>query len=113
MSTQSRKRQLRKDSKSVPADKVYDSEDLDNSDIDGGTERSSRQSIKSKKALQSPRKKRRLITDGEFELEDGQEVIGVVVQAPSKGLVPPGQVSRNTLDFLSNLKDPAHNNRTW
>lgn len=110
MSTQN-KRKLRKDSKN---DKVYDSEDLDNSDIDGGTERSSRQSIKSKKAaLQSPRKKRRLITDGEFELEDGQEVIGVVVQAPSKGLVPPGQISRNTLDFLSNLKDPAYNNRTW
>jgi len=88
MSTQSRKRKqlLRKDSENVTADKVYDSEDLDNSDID---ERKSRRSVKSKKGSQSPRKKRKLIPDEEFELEEGQEVIGVGSRLLARDWCPP------------------------
>ncbi|KAI0708617.1 hypothetical protein C8Q76DRAFT_627185 [Earliella scabrosa] len=72
-----------------------------------------------KKAKASPRKKRKTKkeeSDGEeseFELEEGQEVVGVVVQAPKTGRVPPGQISKNTLDFLSQLKKPECNDREW
>ena len=27
--------------------------------------------------------------------------------------VPPGQISKNTLSFLTELKDPDHNDREW
>ncbi|KAF8333340.1 hypothetical protein F5887DRAFT_1273763 [Amanita rubescens] len=49
----------------------------------------------------------------EVELDDGQEVVGVVVKAPKTGQVPPGQISKNTLDFLTKLKDPEYNDRQW
>ncbi|KAI0719799.1 hypothetical protein C8T65DRAFT_635198 [Cerioporus squamosus] len=49
----------------------------------------------------------------ELELEDGQEVVGSVVQAPKTGRVPPGQISKNTLDFLAELKKPECNDREW
>ncbi|TFK84362.1 hypothetical protein K466DRAFT_527456 [Polyporus arcularius HHB13444] len=49
----------------------------------------------------------------ELELEEGQEVVGTVVQAPKTGRVPPGQISKNTLDFLSELKKPECNDREW
>jgi hypothetical protein len=51
--------------------------------------------------------------ESELELADGQEVVGRVVQAPTAGRVPPGRLSRNTLDFLAKLADPACNNREW
>ncbi|KAL1948090.1 hypothetical protein VTO73DRAFT_12165 [Trametes versicolor] len=72
-----------------------------------------------KKAGASPRKKRKSAKDDEaededyLELEEGQEVVGVVVQAPKTGRVPPGQISKNTLDFLSQLKKPECNDREW
>ncbi|EIW51975.1 uncharacterized protein TRAVEDRAFT_136292 [Trametes versicolor FP-101664 SS1] len=72
-----------------------------------------------KKAGASPRKKRKSAKDEEaededyLELEEGQEVVGVVVQAPKTGRVPPGQISKNTLDFLSELKKPECNDREW
>jgi len=46
-------------------------------------------------------------------LNEGQEIVGVVVQAPETGQVPPGQISQNMLDFLTNLKNPACNDREW
>ncbi|KAH7915947.1 hypothetical protein BJ138DRAFT_1140810 [Hygrophoropsis aurantiaca] len=49
----------------------------------------------------------------EVDLKEGQEVVGVVVKAPKTGWAPPGQVSKNTLDFLARLKDPACNDREW
>ncbi|KAG8872557.1 hypothetical protein FRC20_009408 [Serendipita sp. 405] len=36
-----------------------------------------------------------------------------IVQAPTTGRVPPGQISQNTLDFLQKLKDPEYNDREW
>ncbi|PIL28791.1 hypothetical protein GSI_08835 [Ganoderma sinense ZZ0214-1] len=68
----------------------------------------------------SARKKRKTAEDSEgegeeseLELEEGQEIVGVVVQAPKTGRVPPGQISQNTLDFLSELKKPECNDREW
>ncbi|KAI0752617.1 hypothetical protein C8Q80DRAFT_1147298 [Daedaleopsis nitida] len=66
----------------------------------------------------SPRKKRKPAKDSEeeesdLELQEGQEIVGVVVQAPKTGRVPPGQISKNTLDFLSQLKKPECNDREW
>ncbi|TFY64800.1 hypothetical protein EVJ58_g2369 [Rhodofomes roseus] len=65
----------------------------------------------------SPRKKRNQEEsedeDDGLDLKDGQEVVGVVVQAPKKGRVPPGQISKNTLNFLSELKKPECNDREW
>ncbi|KAI8989033.1 hypothetical protein BD414DRAFT_485771 [Trametes punicea] len=63
-------------------------------------------------------KKRKVMNDEnsdgeELELEDGQEVVGTVVQAPKTGRVPPGRISRNTLNFLSELKKPECNDREW
>ncbi|KAI0672195.1 hypothetical protein C8Q78DRAFT_1025724 [Trametes maxima] len=67
----------------------------------------------------SSRKKRKTEKESEeededdFELAEGQEIVGVVVQAPKTGRVPPGQISKNTLNFLSELKKPECNDREW
>ena len=93
--------------------KTYDSDDLDeDSDSDGQSKKRKHASPKKK---QSPRKKaRKTDENGEYEeLNEGQEIVGVVVQAPKTGQVPPGQISQNTLDFLTNLKNPACNDREW
>ena len=91
--------------------KTYDSDDLDE---DSDDQRKKRK-LASPKKKQSPRKKaRRTDEKDEFEeLNEGQEIVGVVVQAPKTGQVPPGQISQNTLDFLTKLKNPACNDREW
>ncbi|TFY75950.1 hypothetical protein EWM64_g8063 [Hericium alpestre] len=65
----------------------------------------------------SPRKRRKKALDEEededAELEDGMEVVGVVVKAPKTGRVPPGQISHNTFNFLSQLRKPECNDREW
>jgi hypothetical protein len=65
----------------------------------------------------SPRKKRKSKAskddDYDDDLEEGQEVVGQVVKAPTTGRVPPGQISQNTLNFLTKLADPECNDRTW
>ena len=85
----------------------------------------------------SARKKRKTAEEredeeSELELKEGQEVVGVVVKAPKTGrgmyytyclisdpriedgsAVPPGQISQNTLNFLSELKKPECNDREW
>ncbi|KAI0767524.1 hypothetical protein C8Q74DRAFT_1334899 [Fomes fomentarius] len=75
-----------------------------------------------KKAKASPAKKRKIKKarkdededeESDLELEEGQEIVGVVIQAPKTGRVPPGQISKNTLDFLSELKKPECNDREW
>ena len=94
---------------------------------------SPRKSTKSSPAKSTPRKKRKPKADSEDdESADGDhEVVGEVVQAPTTGrgmflrhsllqlyfttpeIVPPGQISQNTLSFLKNLQDPECNDRTW
>ncbi|KAG6853128.1 hypothetical protein C0991_006650 [Blastosporella zonata] len=107
---------------------AYDSDAIDEDDFVVGTKRkrgasSSTRSPK-KPTTSSPRKKKtrtkktRGIEEEDededaLELEDGQEVVGVVVQAPKTGQVPPGQISQNTFDFLTRLKDPECNDRQW
>ncbi|THH26404.1 hypothetical protein EUX98_g7784 [Antrodiella citrinella] len=71
---------------------------------------------KEKKKKSSPRQKK--VNEDEddeddLELDEGQEVVGVVVSAPKTGRVPPGQISQNTLDFLTQLKKPECNDREW
>ncbi|KAG7449860.1 uncharacterized protein BT62DRAFT_928613 [Guyanagaster necrorhizus] len=72
---------------------------------------------KPKKRKKDPKKKRKVADDedewSELELEEGQEVVGVVIDAPKTGQVRPGQVSQNTLDFLAQLKKPECNDREW
>ena len=91
--------------------KIYDSDDLD----DDSDDQSKKRKHASPKKKQSPRKKARKTdeNDENEELNEGQEIVGVVVQAPKTGQVPPGQISQNTLDFLTNLKNPACNDREW
>lgn len=105
-----------------PSKKIYDSDALDEDSDFGEATRNVKKARSSgnptpKKKTQSPRKKKKLAaeSDVEFdaELKEGQEVVGVVVQAPKTGRVPPGQVSQNTLDFLTKLKDPTCNDREW
>jgi hypothetical protein len=93
--------------------KAYDSDDLDE-DSDSDDQRKKRKRASPKKK-QSPRKKARKTdeNDESEELNEGQEIVGIVVQAPKTGQVPPGQISQNTLDFLTNLKNPACNDREW
>ena len=105
-----------------PPKKIYDSDALDeDSDFGEATKivkktRSS-SNLTPKKKTQSPRKKKKVAAESDIEFEDelkeGQEVVGVVVQAPKTGRVPPGQISQNTLDFLTKLKNPACNDREW
>lgn len=91
--------------------KVYDSDDLDD---DSDDQSKKRKRTSPKKPKSSRKKTKRTDENEEYEeLPDGQEIVGVVVQAPKTGQVPPGQISQNTLDFLNNLKDPACNDREW
>jgi len=39
--------------------------------------------------------------------------VGKVIEAPTTGRVPHGRISRNTLNFLSDLMDPKCNDREW
>ncbi|KAL0572077.1 hypothetical protein V5O48_009895 [Marasmius crinis-equi] len=104
--------------------KEYDSDALDD---DEETPTKKRSSTKRKRATtsespkkSSPGKKRRRTVkeddsdeDDDLELKEGQEVVGKVVQAPKTGRVPAGQISQNTMNFLSKLANPACNDREW
>ena len=92
--------------------KIYESDDLDD---DSDDDQSKKRKHASPKKKQSPRKKARKTDENDEyeELKEGQEIVGVVVQAPKTGQVPPGQISQNTFDFLTNLKNPAFNDREW
>jgi len=105
-----------------PPKKIYDSDALDEDSDFGEATRTTKKPRSSskptpKKKTQSPRKKKKVAAESDVEFEDelkeGQEVVGIVVQAPKTGRVPPGQISQNTLDFLTKLKDPACNDREW
>ncbi|EKM57150.1 uncharacterized protein PHACADRAFT_92896 [Phanerochaete carnosa HHB-10118-sp] len=105
---------------------VSDADSINSENLDDEREtkpakrkRASAKSAKSSpKKTSSPRKKRKTSeededTESELELQDGQEIVGRVVQAPKTGRVPPGQISQNTLDFLAQLKKPECNDREW
>jgi len=52
-------------------------------------------------------------SDGGDEGKGKYKVVGTIVQAPTTKRVPPGQISQNTLDFLSQLMKPECNDREW
>ncbi|KAH9171788.1 hypothetical protein EDB89DRAFT_1851971 [Lactarius sanguifluus] len=66
----------------------------------------------------TPKRRKRAHSDddeeeGDHDLKEGQELVGKVVRAPKTGKVPPGQISQNSFDFLSQLKKPECNDREW
>ncbi|KAI0027840.1 hypothetical protein K488DRAFT_60325 [Vararia minispora EC-137] len=94
-----------------------DSDALD--DDDGHAHKRKRASAPKKsprKAAVRKRRRRDESEEDEWDEEDigeGCEVVGKVVQAPKTGRVPPGQISKNTFDFLSQLMKPECNDRQW
>lgn len=109
------KRKQDSDDDDVEEEKTYDSDALDDdSELDNKPAKK-----KGRKSPQKPRVARKKAAKAEdeaefdYDLEDGQEVVGVVVQAPKTGHVPPGQISQNTFNFLNNLKKPECNDREW
>ncbi|TFK31899.1 hypothetical protein BDQ12DRAFT_739703 [Crucibulum laeve] len=102
--------------------KVYESDALDDDsefEQEGKKEATTKRRRVAATKSKSPRKKLRRVTEDEEEeekfdgLKEGQEIVGVVVEAPKTGRVPPGQISQNTFDFLAKLKDPKCNDREW
>ncbi|KAH6901939.1 hypothetical protein BKA70DRAFT_1307804 [Coprinopsis sp. MPI-PUGE-AT-0042] len=108
--------------------KVYESDalDEDTDNYEDDEEEDAKPKAKRRapaKAKTTPRKKKAKkeeTDEDEYEddeevgnLKEGQMVVGKVVQAPTTGLVPPGQISNNTLKFLTHLKDPKCNDREW
>ncbi|KAK7042310.1 hypothetical protein R3P38DRAFT_2889679 [Favolaschia claudopus] len=95
----------------------YDSEALDESDGEAKKQKKrKRKAVEPTKKTRSPKKKKKSggsDEDSDLDLEDGQEIAGVIVQAPKTGLVPPGQISKNTFDFLRQLQKPECNDRQW
>jgi len=82
---------------------AYDSDDLDNESVV--------EVLKARHTRTRQTKKRNKIN--KLELEEGQELVGVVVEPPKTGLVPPGQISKNTFNFLGKLTKLECNNRAW
>ncbi|KZP20320.1 hypothetical protein FIBSPDRAFT_696207, partial [Athelia psychrophila] len=111
----------------ISAQEEEDTHSLDSDALDEPDEeeepsksRKRKRALPTKKAQpkkSSPRKKRKSDevddSDEEYDLKEGQEIVGTVVEAPKTGRVPPGQVSHNTLNFLAKLKDPKCNDREW
>ncbi|KAG8968518.1 hypothetical protein FRC03_007169 [Tulasnella sp. 419] len=105
------------------------SDDLDDDDTPSSKKRkrSSPTKQSQKKQASSPRKrgvakgaakKRKVANNDEdafsdVSVEEGQEIVGRIVQAPKEGRVPPGRISQNTFNFLGQLADPECNDREW
>jgi len=96
--------------------RVYNSDNLDDDDSPDSSKGIVKPQRSASPKKRPPRKKRKVVdaaSQSELELEEGQEVAGIVVQAPKTGHVPPGQISANTFEFLGKLKDSKCNDRTW
>ena len=117
--------------------KSMDSDALDDDELSSKSRKRKRASPakKTHSKKQSPKKKKKDNDDefeDDFELQEGQEVVGTVVQAPKTGrgvplgqplgssgltyvnyLVPAGQISNNTFNFLTQLENPKCNDREW
>jgi hypothetical protein len=136
------------------ASDTYQEENEDDDDVkslhsdalDDDSDQETRKTVKKRKRVSpikprrakasSPRKKRKNANSDEdeegegYDLKEGQQVVGRVVQAPKTGrgkhfiytatrlthsiaAVPPGQISQNTFNFLLQLKKPECNDREW
>ncbi|KAJ7507353.1 hypothetical protein B0H11DRAFT_1971354 [Mycena galericulata] len=105
----------RSDNASDESEHEYESDALDDdSDDELKNKKKRKRTSETGKKTRSPKKKKVVDTDDEeFDLQDGQEIVGAVVKAPKTGIVPAGQISKNTFDFLTQLKDPKCNDREW
>lgn len=133
-----RKRNARKRAKDYDSDALDDDSEFDEADEEDEEEprkpKRKRANSGKQDKTHSPRKRRRKANkddeEDDFDLKEGQEVVGEVVQAPKTGrgiypsrlneqsrlpclAVPPGQISKNTFDFLQKLTDPECNDREW
>ncbi|KAF5328297.1 hypothetical protein D9758_017989 [Tetrapyrgos nigripes] len=108
--------------KAYDSDALDEDSDFEDANADAGRKRKRKVVKPPKKAARTPRKKRKVKKDEEdqenededvVDLKDGQEIVGEVVQAPKTGRVPPGQISKNTFNFLSQLAKPECNDREW
>lgn len=109
------KRSSQKDWDSDALDEVSEAESSEE-DVEPATRNKRKRVVeKSPKKTRATKRRKAKESDEEeqLELDDGQEVVGVVAKAPKTGQVPPGQISKNTLDFLTKLKDPECNDRQW
>ncbi|KAJ7291041.1 hypothetical protein C8J57DRAFT_1586403 [Mycena rebaudengoi] len=98
------------------SDEEPDSDALDEDSADENVKTKKRKRPSAAQKTRSPKKRRNVDSDEEdfeLDLKEGQEIAGVVVRAPKTGQVPPGQISQNTFDFLTQLKDPKCNDREW
>ncbi|KAG6876714.1 hypothetical protein C0992_012029 [Termitomyces sp. T32_za158] len=97
---------------------AYDSDAIDKDDFVLGAKRKRNASASASNSSRSPKKIKTVTSqkgraklkkafsqdddENELDVEDGQEVV-----------VPPGRISENTLNFLTQLKDPKCNDRQW
>ncbi|KAJ3995111.1 hypothetical protein F5050DRAFT_1769460 [Lentinula boryana] len=114
-----RKRVQAYDSDALDDDSDFNGKEVDEEDEEPMKPKRKRANGAGKQAkTPSPRKRRRKADendeeDSNFDLKEGQEIVGEVVQAPKTGRVPPGQISKNTFNFLESLADPECNDREW
>ncbi|KAJ3807622.1 hypothetical protein EV368DRAFT_46615 [Lentinula lateritia] len=116
-----KKRNARKRAKDYDSDALDDDSEFDEPDEEEEEEprkpKRKRANTGKQNRTSSPRKRRHKANqddeEDDFDLKEGQEVVGEVVQAPKTGRVPPGQISKNTFDFLHKLADPECNDREW
>ncbi|KAH9063203.1 hypothetical protein EDB87DRAFT_1604547 [Lactarius vividus] len=105
------------DEKSLHSDALDDDSDPELRPTRGGGKRKRPTPIKLRGVKGPTPKRRKRAQSGEDEggndLKEGQELVGKIIQAPKTGLVPPGQISQNSFDFLSQLKKPECNDREW
>ncbi|KAI0061106.1 hypothetical protein BV25DRAFT_1826967 [Artomyces pyxidatus] len=106
------------DEPDVEDEPELDSDALDDDDeIDSPKARKSTKRTRSPKKAASPRKRRKKDDDMDAgdvtDLKEGQQIVGRVVQAPKSGRVPPGRISQNTFNFLTELTKPECNDREW
>ncbi|KAJ3966317.1 hypothetical protein EV361DRAFT_580053 [Lentinula raphanica] len=114
-----RRGQKRKRARDYDSDALDDDSDFNAEEADEEHEETQKPKRKrGKQPVTSPARKRRRRVDedeedSELDLREGQEIVGAVVQAPKTGRVPPGQISKNTFDFLEKLTHPECNDREW
>ncbi|KAF8986967.1 hypothetical protein BDQ17DRAFT_1259020 [Cyathus striatus] len=89
-------------------DEMYDPDHPDESNSEVKRRKAKAKSKKAKSL-----KKRKHDDDDDENVKSRRVVVGELVQAPKTGRVPPGQISKNTIDFLTCLKDPKCNDRVW
>ncbi|KAH8833723.1 hypothetical protein DL96DRAFT_1755141 [Flagelloscypha sp. PMI_526] len=106
----SSKKRNRAKSRDIDSDHLDDDSDSDSHSPRKRTKRNS--TSRPRKKVTKYKKKASDDEYSDIELEEGQEIVGRIVNAPSER-APPGQISQHTLSFLKQLEDPDCNDRDW